>query len=291
MLLIKLVYIIILFIILSPGVFIKLPRKGSLLPYTIGHGIVFTFILWLSNKYIVSSISENFENTKLPNPNLIFNTGGPSWGQYVVNSSLLPPTIYVQDQKEANGDQKGNPFIAGNIPITPIVKAATKEYADVNTYFLGDIVSYKGKWYINLAWTDARGLAYSGSFQSSPDKDKNVWKDFNLSTIPEPFLNFNYGGPAWGQFVIKPNLVPDIVELSSPVNNAGKTASIQFNTSASIAPYVNENTYYLGDLVSFNGRNFINLAYKDPRGAAYSGSFQQSPDTDKNVWRKVKVAT
>ena len=226
------------------------------------------------------------ETGKAPNVNLVFNKGGPSWGQWTLNPSLVPSTIYVQDQKESNGDQKGNAFFAGDIPVTPIVKKTVKEYNDANTYYLGDIIAYNGSWYINLAWTDARGPAYSGSHKSSPDTDKNVWKKFNISTIPNTSLNFNYGGPAWGQFTINPALIPEIVEPSTTIN----TGSITLTTSPSISPYQNANTYSIGNLVSHNGRNYINLAYKDPRGVAYSGSFQQSPDTDKNVWKRVKVA-
>jgi len=55
----KFLYILFLFVIMTPGVLVKLPKKELLLPQTIGHGILFTIILCLSKKYMMPNYSKD----------------------------------------------------------------------------------------------------------------------------------------------------------------------------------------------------------------------------------------
>jgi hypothetical protein len=281
---IVLIGLILVLVLVLPAVVKSVSKKHSKLVKGLVYLAILLMFIMCLNKYFLKK--EGFADMgKPPNPNLIFNTGGPEWGQYVVNPSLIPPKVFFYDSND--NTISGNPFMVGDISITPLVKRDASSYKDENTYYLGNVIAYNGKWYINLAWTDARGPAYSGSFRSSPDRDKNVWKQIDIATLPDKKLVFNYGGPSWGQYTLKYSTIPDSVELNSKID----VGNLSFTTSKAITPYQDANTYYLGDIVSYNGSNYINLAYKDPRGPAYSGSFQSNPDKDKNVWRKLKVCS
>jgi hypothetical protein len=54
-------YIIVLFIALTPGVLLRLPAKGPLLTVAIVHGIVFALVYYFTHR-IVYQISEGFAN-------------------------------------------------------------------------------------------------------------------------------------------------------------------------------------------------------------------------------------
>jgi len=135
--------------------------------------LLLLFLAALMIHYLLPVQKEYFDApiAAASNPNLTLNVGGPSWSQYVVKRELLPSSVVL-----------GVPFNAGSIPITP--SKTIRTYGNNETYFLGDVVSYNGTNYLNLASKDDRGFAYSGSYQQSPDKDKYVWMPITVTTNP-----------------------------------------------------------------------------------------------------------
>ena len=108
--------------------------------------------------------------TTLPSPDVILNVGGPTWGQFTIKQSLIPATLSFNQT-----------FLAGR---TSITTRNSEIWTDNSAYYLGDIISFNGSYYINLSWPDARGPAYSGSYGASPSTDLNVWKRITLATTP-----------------------------------------------------------------------------------------------------------
>jgi hypothetical protein len=51
------IFTIILFVLLTPGVLLRIPPKGSLLTVAIVHGIVFALIYHLSHKVVLKMLS------------------------------------------------------------------------------------------------------------------------------------------------------------------------------------------------------------------------------------------
>ena len=105
----------------------------------------------------------------LPNQNLIANVGGPAWGQFIVNPKLMPSEAVI-----------GAEIKVGSVSPISIVARDTGPYVANVTYRLGDVITYNGSSYMCLAWTDARGPAYSGTYNASPDRDKNAWFKINI---------------------------------------------------------------------------------------------------------------
>jgi hypothetical protein len=46
------VYIVLLFVVLTPGILVSLPPKGSKYTVAITHAIVFGFVWWITHKYV-----------------------------------------------------------------------------------------------------------------------------------------------------------------------------------------------------------------------------------------------
>jgi hypothetical protein len=46
------VFVVILFVLLTPGVLLRLPPRGSLLTAALVHGIMFTIVLYFSHKLV-----------------------------------------------------------------------------------------------------------------------------------------------------------------------------------------------------------------------------------------------
>jgi hypothetical protein len=285
-----LIALIFLLVLILPGIVAGVSKKQANLVRGLVYLAVILIVSMCLNKYFIQK--EGFVETTPPNSSVVFNTGGPAWGQFVISPSLIPARIFIYPSNfnvTSDGSIIGNSFMAGEISITPRYKNNRDSmYKDAETYYLGDLVVFNGKkTYMNLAWPDPRGPEYSGSHKSSPEKDRNVWKEVFIKMIPSPDLIHNYGGPEWGQFTWKQSLVKDSIDLNGAFTLGGQT----YNTSKTIRPYQDADTYYLGDLVSFEGSNYINLAYKDPRGPTYAGSHKSSPMKDTNVWKKIKVCS
>jgi hypothetical protein len=128
------------------------------------------------------------------NPNLVPNLGGPSWGQGLVSPTLLPDNITV-----------GQTYTVGNTPKITFKTVYAGKYVNNASYYLGYIVKYTdGNSYMNLAWPDKRGPAYSGSYMSPPGPNAKVWvkvptpppSDEVLSGKVILYTQCNYGGRA-----------------------------------------------------------------------------------------------
>jgi hypothetical protein len=58
-------YVAALFVLLTPGVLVKLPPKGSLLTVAIVHGLVFALIYHLTHKVVYRMSVDGFENSPM----------------------------------------------------------------------------------------------------------------------------------------------------------------------------------------------------------------------------------
>ena len=68
-------YVAALFVLLTPGVLVKLPPKGSLITVAIVHGLVFALIYHLSHRTVYRLVVDGFEGDmpmeekkKMPTP-------------------------------------------------------------------------------------------------------------------------------------------------------------------------------------------------------------------------------
>jgi len=140
---------------------------------------------------------------------------------------------------------------------------------------------YKGKF---LEWF----VAYS-----SDDTDVNVPIPPVNKTPPNPNLVFNEdaSGPSGGQFVIDPKLVPTNICLGDTLS-LGYKIKIPYSKNPP-QPYVDAKAYHSGDIVTDSaGKTYLNLSWPgDPRGAAFTGSYKQSPTDSPSVWKEVTLNT
>ena len=60
--LLSFVYVVILFVLLTPGVLVKLPPKGSLLTVAIVHGLVFALIYHLTHRTVYRLSVDGFQD-------------------------------------------------------------------------------------------------------------------------------------------------------------------------------------------------------------------------------------
>jgi hypothetical protein len=240
----------------------------------LGVALLVTLLLFLTTNYGYRD-KEGFE-AALPNPNLIPNVGGPSWGQFVVDSKLIKGLV--------NLSAPMNVGTTSPITITPYVAGA---FAANQAYTLGGVISYNGSSYMCLAWKDARGVAYSGTYSVSPDQDKNAWVKVNTVSVPvpNPYLVLNSTGPAWGQLVVDRSYIPKIINFYDVIH-VGKGLDI---TPVDAGTYVSNQTYGMGGIITFNGSTYMCVAWKDARGPAYSGTYGVSPDQDTYAWIQVTV--
>jgi hypothetical protein len=63
--LLSFVYVVILFVLLTPGVLVKLPPKGSLLTVAIVHGLVFALIYHLTHRTVYRLSVDGFEDSPM----------------------------------------------------------------------------------------------------------------------------------------------------------------------------------------------------------------------------------
>lgn len=118
--------------------------------------------------------------------------------------------------------------------------------------------------------------------------------DVNIqNAFKDKSLVFSPNGPAWCQFAYRFDMFPTtykkdaITTLMIPGIN-----ELKINTS-NIPEFGANQTYTTGSVVSQKDSagkvsNYLCLAYADPRGAAYSGSYQWDPNNDsKIIWKKI----
>ena len=59
------IYVVILFVLLTPGVVLRLPSKGTLLTVAIVHGLVFALVFHFTHRHVYRlTMSEGFEEKK-----------------------------------------------------------------------------------------------------------------------------------------------------------------------------------------------------------------------------------
>ena len=58
-------YVAALFVLLTPGVLVKLPPKGSLLTVAIVHGLIFALIYQLSHRTVYRLVIDGFEDSPM----------------------------------------------------------------------------------------------------------------------------------------------------------------------------------------------------------------------------------
>jgi len=115
---------------------------------------------WLAHTWRIPGLS-------LQNPNLVLNTSpvAPPWDQETVKREIIPTTITNKST-----------ILVGADPRISITAKEWKFYRSDATYYLGDIVAFEGKMYINLSWDkDNRGPAYRGTHQQPPNVDTYAW--------------------------------------------------------------------------------------------------------------------
>jgi len=140
---------------------------------------------------------------------------------------------------------------------------------------------------------------YKGKFLEWFIDDSNDNTDVNIpvppinKTPPNPNVVFNEDAtaPSRGQFVIDPKLVPTNICLGDTLS-LGYNIKIPFNKNPP-QPYIGEKAYHSGDIVTDSaGSTYLNLSWSgDPRGAAFTGSYKQSPTDSPSVWKKVTLLT
>jgi hypothetical protein len=218
------------------------------------------------------------------------------------NGSNITKKLYDLEENFTNAEQAESEKTLG-APVTsdfPFVKESVLEYNNNKIYTLGTVVKYKNELY--------KFKIRSRSSGYNPIKYPNYWtkvisvtnlveptkpKILPISPLPEPKpaspispdIILNVGGPSWGQYVIKPNLVQSSIVLGSSIM-AGFTRIVIADQAVN---YSDNTMYRLGDVINFNNNNYINLSYNDYRGPSFSGSIKVSPDKDKNVWKQVKL--
>lgn len=112
-------------------------------------------------------------------------------------------------------------------------------------------------------------------------------KESYVDAPSNPNLIPNVGGPAWGQFIINPKLMPSEAVIGAEIK-VGSTNPISI-VPKNAGAYISNVTYYLGDVITYKGLSYICLASRDPRGPAFSGTYNASPEQDKNAWFKIFI--
>jgi hypothetical protein len=90
-----LLYIVVLFVVLTPGILLTLPPKGSKLVVAIVHAIIFAIILHFTYKQIKHLIREGFTGGPIPDCSKASPTKFctcPSGYQYLVDNNTCIPS-------------------------------------------------------------------------------------------------------------------------------------------------------------------------------------------------------
>lgn len=107
------------------------------------------------------------------------------------------------------------------------------------------------------------------------------------------YLVFNPIGPSWCQFGYRFDMFPTIFKRDTITTlTIPGIYEVQINTS-DIPTFDGNQTYRLGNVVNqadANGKvnTYLNVAYSDPRGDAYNGSYMWDPNGDSRyIWKKI----
>ena len=93
---IMLLYIVVLFVVLTPGILLTLPPKGSKLVVAIVHAIIFAIILCFTYKLVKRLIREGFEGGPVPDCSKGSPTkfcSCPNGYMYLVDNNTCIPSI------------------------------------------------------------------------------------------------------------------------------------------------------------------------------------------------------
>ena len=117
-----LIALIFLLVLILPGIVAGVSKKQANLVRGLVYLAVILIVSMCLNKYFIQK--EGFVETTPPNSSVVFNTGGPAWGQFVVSPSLIPARIFLYNQpsQAPNSPFTGNSFMAGEVSITPRIK-------------------------------------------------------------------------------------------------------------------------------------------------------------------------
>jgi photosystem II stability/assembly factor-like uncharacterized protein len=219
------------------------------------------------------------------------------------DGSNVKKQIYDLEEGFTNAEESIIGEKTRGAPVTndfPFVKESIPDYNKNYIYSLGTIVDYENELY--------RLTTFVGSNDHDPVKFPDYWtkvisvtnstepnkpRVLPLAPLPEaespgpisPDVILNVGGPSWGQYVIKPSLVPNSIILGSSIM-AGFTRIVVADQAVT---YSDNTMYRLGDVINYNNNNYLNLSHNDYRGPSFSGSTKVSPDKDGNVWKQVKL--
>ena len=121
---------------------------------------------YCADGYCFNSVAPLPPGFKLDNPNLVYNPKGPKWKQQTINAAIINTAIAC--------DLK---FNVGKDPQIPFAITCTnKEWQSTVAYNTGDVVTYNGGMYMNLAWNaDKRGAGFSVNKNQNPEKDGYAW--------------------------------------------------------------------------------------------------------------------
>ena len=84
------IYVIVLFVILTPGIFLSLPTKGSHMTKVIVHSILFAAVYHLTHKVVWDSTKEGFANTICPDGDSLTGSSCCPSDTSLIGSSCCP---------------------------------------------------------------------------------------------------------------------------------------------------------------------------------------------------------
>jgi hypothetical protein len=204
------------------------------------------------------NITENFSKTDRYGYSFFVNEESKYY-QQVIDSDLIPAFIY-QNKKYKYKDFKIQPRFL-------------KEYNANTKYKLGDIVTWKKQYYINLVLPQEKtsgNITFSTYSQNiTPVKkfgDYTVWKKINYYKSPIKFKKSE---------LYADNLPPDL-KIGQVLDDSNPENLIKVSWKDE---YDSFTEYSLGNIVTLNKKGYINLSLKP--------MIQESPKTNKTTWKPV----